>query len=176
MEVGICAATRSSATAPAVRRVQLGFTLIEMMIVVALLAILTSLAAPALSTFVASQRNKTISFDLYSSMMFARSEAIKRRSTVTVEATGGAWNNGWTVKAGAVELRTQGALNGVDLTLTPVATTSFSYGMDGRVSAPTIVGTLASVVNPDQVGKRCFTFDATGVPRSFKLASGSTCS
>jgi type IV fimbrial biogenesis protein FimT len=173
MEIGMKLSFRS--------RSSLGFTLIEMMIVVAVVAILASLAAPSLSTFVASQRVKTASFDLYSSMMFARSEAIKRRSNVYVRAKDGAlWTSGWDVStdltgSNASTLRSQGDLNGISMTLSPAATVSFYYKMDGRLSNSNIVVTLASTVNSDLAGKRCFTFDATGIPRSYKLTSGSTC-
>lgn len=159
----------------------LGFTLIELLITVALMVILASVAAPSLSAFVASQRVKTTSFDLYSSMMFARSEAIKRRSIVYVRAKDGAlWTSGWEVAtdltgSSASTLRSQGELNGIVMTLSPAATNSFSYGMDGRLSNSNIVVTLASTVNAEAAGIRCFSFDATGITRSYKLTSGTTC-
>src|SRR4051812_34722849 len=54
-----------------------GFTMTEMMVAVGIVAILTAVAAPPLLAMVAAQRVKTATFDLYSAMSYARSEAIK---------------------------------------------------------------------------------------------------
>lgn len=82
-----------------------GFTLIELLVVVALVAILQSLAAPALSGMVNSLRLTTSVNSLFSSLLLARSEAIKRNSRAVVckSATGdacitsGGWEQGWIV-------------------------------------------------------------------------------
>jgi len=82
-----------------------GFTLIELMMVVALVAILQTLAAPALSGMANSMRITTATNSLFSSLLFARSEAIKRNSRAVMcksasgdacIATGG-WEQGWIV-------------------------------------------------------------------------------
>lgn len=82
-----------------------GFTLIELMVVVALVAVLQTLAAPALSGMVNSMRLTTAVNSLFSSLLLARSEAIKRNSRVVVckSVTGvacnttGGWEQGWIV-------------------------------------------------------------------------------
>ena len=82
-----------------------GFTLIEMLVVLALAALLLSLAAPALSGMVNSTRLTTSVNALFSSLLLARSEAIKRNSRAVVckSATGnacintGSWQQGWIV-------------------------------------------------------------------------------
>lgn len=82
-----------------------GFTLIELLVVVALVVILQSLAAPAFSAMVNSMRMTTAVNSLLSSLMLARSEAIKRNSRAVVckSATGdtcittGGWEQGWIV-------------------------------------------------------------------------------
>jgi type IV fimbrial biogenesis protein FimT len=145
------------------------------MIVIALVAILSSLAAPSFKTFVAGQRVKTTSFDFYSSLTLARSEAIKRRASVQVAASASGWSGGWEVKSGSTVLFSQGPLNGVNLSPSPNAALVFS--MDGRLTDPSVVVTIESQSEPDSVGRRCLNFDATGAPRSFKLTgSGATCS
>ena len=155
-----------------------GFSLVELLIVVALAAVLASLAAPSFTNFVAAQKLKTSGFDLYSSMMYARSEAIKRRSTVYVRAKDAAsWGSGWDITAdaaGSTILRSQGALNGLSMEVTPAGTLAFSYGMDGRVSNNNLVATLTPLVNPASVGLRCMNFDAVGTPMIYK-PSGATC-
>ncbi len=82
-----------------------GFTLIELMVVVALVAVLQSLAAPALMSLANSMRLTTATNLLFSSLLLARSEAIKRNSRAVVckSATGsacittGGWEQGWIV-------------------------------------------------------------------------------
>ena len=82
-----------------------GFTLIELVMVVALVAILYSLAAPSLSGMANSMRLTTAANSLFSSLLLARSEAIKRNSRAVVckSATGdtcntsGGWEQGWIV-------------------------------------------------------------------------------
>jgi type IV fimbrial biogenesis protein FimT len=74
-----------------------GFTITETMLSVAVLAILVGLAAPGFREIILSQAVKTASFDLFSNLVVARSEAITRNTTVTVTPTGGNWANGWTI-------------------------------------------------------------------------------
>lgn len=62
-----------------------GFTLIELVVTVAVLGILTTMALPSFRSFLASQRIKTASFDLMSMITIARSEAIKRNTDVTFD-------------------------------------------------------------------------------------------
>lgn len=96
-----------------------GFSLIELMVVVALVAIFASLAAPSFSNFVSSQRVKTTAYDLATSLLLARSEALKRNQNVTVAPTDSAagWAGGWQVVAnkslGTETVATQSAASGV---------------------------------------------------------------
>lgn len=147
-----------------------GFTLIELMVVVALAAIMASLAAPSFRSFVSGQRIKTAASDFVMAAIFARSEAIKRNADVTItpvtsSATG--WKDGWTVAAGTTQLSQQQAYNGVTFSGPASAIT---YNSTGRLSATvttmTITGTDGSA--------RCVAFDLSGLPRSTKSSSG-TC-
>ena len=61
-----------------------GFTLIELLVVVALVVTLQSLAAPAFSAMVSSMRMTSAVNSLFSSLLLARSEAIKRNSRAVV--------------------------------------------------------------------------------------------
>src|SRR5258706_12971009 len=85
-----------------------GFTLLELMISIAIVGILTGLAAPALMSMIATQRIKSATFDLYAAVTYARSEAIKRNAAVTIAPVAGDFAKGYTVAAGAgtVVLRT----------------------------------------------------------------------
>jgi type IV fimbrial biogenesis protein FimT len=90
---------------PASGRFARGFTLIELMIVLAVAAVLAGVGAPAMTATVKSVQLSTSSNDLFSSLFMARSEAIKRRARVAVckSADGigcardGGWHQGWLV-------------------------------------------------------------------------------
>jgi prepilin-type N-terminal cleavage/methylation domain-containing protein len=61
-----------------------GFTLIELMVVVALVAIVIALAAPSLGNMIVMQRLRGISTQLTTDLQFARSEAVSRQDVVGV--------------------------------------------------------------------------------------------
>jgi type IV fimbrial biogenesis protein FimT len=70
-----------------------GFTLIELMVVVAITAILLAAAAPSFTSFFDKQRVKNAASQLYGDLQFARSEAVQRNRKVkiTFASTTTAW-------------------------------------------------------------------------------------
>lgn len=77
---------------------QNGFTLIELMVTVALAAILAYVAIPNLSAFVRNAELTSATNALVAAMGTARSEALKLNyNAVVVPASGNRWENGWIV-------------------------------------------------------------------------------
>jgi len=81
---------------------QHGFTLIEVMIVVAVLLIIITVAVPGMQNMVLNNRRTSVTHDLLGSLYLARSESVKRGVTVSVcptadNATCGNvdWDSGW---------------------------------------------------------------------------------
>jgi type IV fimbrial biogenesis protein FimT len=67
-----------------IRASNTGFTLIELMVVLAILAIVVAFAAPSLERFVVRNRIFNITNDLLAAINFARSEAISRNQCVSI--------------------------------------------------------------------------------------------
>ncbi|MBI1732628.1 MAG: GspH/FimT family pseudopilin [Gammaproteobacteria bacterium] len=80
------------------KRTVRGFTLIELMITIAVVGVLLGVALPSFQETMKSQRAKSVASDLHLSYLLARSEALKRSASIDMRATGGNWTQGWTVE------------------------------------------------------------------------------
>lgn len=63
-----------------------GFTLVEMMVVVAVLGIMASIAMPSFTRMIASNSVESAGNELYGLLQYARAEAVARGQRVTVSA------------------------------------------------------------------------------------------
>jgi type IV fimbrial biogenesis protein FimT len=112
-----------------------GFTLIEMLVTLAIFAVLLMIAIPSMRPFLQSQSVKNASMDINSTVALARSEAIKRNATVDVTANSATdWSRGWVVSqtAPAATIRKQPALNNIVITS---SSGSFSFDGNGRMTS-----------------------------------------
>lgn len=82
---------------------QVGFTLTEMLMTVAVLGILMSVAAPSMRAVAQNSRVTAAHNELTGALQLARSEAVKRRENISVcarstnNSCGNDWKNGWLV-------------------------------------------------------------------------------
>lgn len=102
MNNGFCAPARARPRRAGRRR---GFTLVEMMVVVALMAILLAIALPSFSNLIEKYRVEGMASALMASVSHARSEAARRGKTVTIQARSGCsgrdWSCGWDTLVGS---------------------------------------------------------------------------
>jgi type IV fimbrial biogenesis protein FimT len=91
---------QSLRTGPARAR---GVTLFELMIALAVLAILAGLALPSYREFGIRQTVTSNVNSLLGSLNTARAEAVKRGRNVALIANGGNWNAGWQIVAGKAD-------------------------------------------------------------------------
>ena len=101
------------------RTTERGFSLLEVMVVVAILAILAALAGPSFTPMIERWRVRSATEDLQSSLYFARAEAIKRGGGISVAAKDGAdWSSGWQVKSGTDVVQNTDQPTGVVVSVT----------------------------------------------------------
>lgn len=77
-----------------------GFTLLELMITIAIAGILLGVAIPSFTSIISSNRLTTYANDLVTALNLARSEAVKRGTQVTIRrisTTSAQWESGWDV-------------------------------------------------------------------------------
>ncbi len=157
---------------------QRGFTLIELMVTVALLAVLLASVGPSFRALLLDNQAATQGNAVVTSLLFARSEAIKRNAAVVMcqsdagtGCDGGDWAGGWivwadadgdaTVDAGEI-LQTQGELPASFALTATGGSTEFSFRPDGSVATADDF----LLCPPDGVGSRArqIQVDASGRP------------
>jgi len=146
-------------------------TLVELLTVLSIVAILATIAMPSLSDAMATQRLRAAGTDLMSSLLLARSEAIKRNAQVAVAPqSAGAWTSGWRVATVAADEQVDkkdSLGNRVAVTLAPA---SIVYGRNGRLTGVAAVQVeFRDADGRPGVDARCVSIDPSGLP---KLSSG----
>ncbi len=143
-----------------------GFTLVELMITLALAAILMSIGIPSFQSYMELNRLAAQSNQMVQSLNLARSEAGKRGGNVTVAPiVAGNWVQGWqvwvdtdadgAVDAGEQILLTVAALTGSSTLVSSIA--NYRYQGSGRVAASGFLTLTAS-----SGGKRTISISPTG--------------
>lgn len=149
----------------------MGFTLLELMVVLAIVAILATLAAPSFTRLVQSNTMSSAANSFLADMRYARSQSIQRGRSVVMcrsnapeasdprcdsdaGADGAGWVSGWIVfidtshdadkQANELLLRVGLPITGIDTILesTPAASTPFEFTATGRLLNPSSAASL----------------------------------
>ncbi|HEX5055903.1 MAG TPA: GspH/FimT family pseudopilin [Gammaproteobacteria bacterium] len=146
-------------------RTQSGVTLLELMIGLAVVAILGSLAAPSFREMLLSSQITTATNNFITAMAFARSEAVKRALIIRVDAIGGNWDNGWQVindNDNSIIRTFDAPANTVDVAGVPAVA---SLRFDGRgLLLGEAAGVVMSVCHSGMRGRQ-ISLSATGRPQ-----------
>lgn len=73
-----------------------GLTLIELLVTVALIAIIATVAVPSFNNLLQQHRTTSQAMQLFHSVQYARTEAVRQNATIRLSAH----NNGWCVHSG----------------------------------------------------------------------------
>lgn len=147
---------------------QRGFTIIEVMTVVAIVSVLAAVAIPNLTSMIRNAKLRGVASDLFGDMLTARSEAVKQNCNISViPTTTGTWTGGWkVVSAGSCTNASYTLVvhTGLDSDIQEVGTAStITYSSNGRVSAGTQIVVFYESTSGTQA--RCVSVDSSGVPR-----------
>ena len=142
-----------------------GFTVIEAMVVIGIIAILAGFAAPAMNQLIRTQKVRSLAYDLFADLTYARSEAIARGRNVGIGSLGGTdWGvNGWEVR----DLTTTDLLRSGSKAPDKIDFKADAGGVvfqaNGRTTG-TVSFTIAPHGSPPNDEKRCIRIAPSGKP------------
>ena len=164
-----------------------GFTLVELMIAIAILGIIATLAMPEMGRFVIQQKVSSQANEMMLSLAFARSEAIKRNASIVVipvtnASTG--WSDGGCVGPTAINdcnhanvLRTFTATSNVSITSAYLAAgaTQLIFLRDGTASGAGAITITSPKLEALGDLARCIRINFQGRPTVEKITRDEAC-
>lgn len=158
------------------RSAQTGFTLVELLITIAIAAVLMAIGVPSLTSFLADQAAAGNADEFAAAVRYSRTEAMKRGRAVTMCAStdpaanapacnAADWMTGWAITVPGTVLRVQNALRAMDSTT--AAATTLTFAANGLVTGGP--GTYTFVpVGGDRSKQRVVRVESTGRVRVCK--------
>jgi len=153
---------------------QAGFTMIELLVVMAIAAVLAAVGIPSLLDTVRSAQLRSSTSQLYDALLLARSEAVKRNAQVDVQpgttcvnpATNNtaAWTGGWNVQLASCGTILQQFPATTNMTITAVPGAGISYLPTGRISTTSASSFSFHSTKSTTIPDRCIVISPSGQP------------
>tara|TARA_R110001606_G_C15037175_1_gene611750 strand:- start:71 stop:571 length:501 start_codon:yes stop_codon:yes gene_type:complete len=112
---------------PKLKNVSSGFTLIELMVTIAVLAIIVGIAAPSISTQLANQRVKSTTATLVNALKEAKAESIIRRQNVSVIYDASTTPKKITLQANSISISSYNISEQSTISITPTTETTIVF-------------------------------------------------
>ena len=150
-----------------------GFTLVEMLVVLMIIGMLAAFGMPAMTKFLTTQAVRSASYDLFSDLIYARSEAIARGVTVTIVGNSSTnFKQGWNIRenGGNTTIRTQSARDSAITFTSSVSQITCDRNGRPQAAAEITFNIVPTETTTQDYMKRCIRLDPSGRPRSLEGA------
>ncbi len=142
-----------------------GFTLVELLITIAIMAIMMALAVPSFTQMVERNQVTTTGNDMIASIMLARSTAVTREENMAL-AKFDDWGDGWTITDTNDTVILSHRTSHPNLSITAQGsntTDSITYTAQGRTSPALVAGADYFKISLGS-SQRCINFSTSGRP------------
>lgn len=133
---------------------QQGVTLIELMIGIAIMAILLTIGLPSFNVWMQNAQIRTATEAIQNGLQLARAEAVRRNEPVSfILGTGTSWTVS-TVAAPGTAIQSRASSDGsvnVTVTVTPVGATTATFNALGRLTNPATAPTQIDLDVPTSI-------------------------
>lgn len=153
------------------RRKPRGFTLVELMIAVAVLGIMLMLAVPAMGTWLGNAAIRTNAEAISNAIQFARTEAIRRNASVsiTIDSAGTSWTINMVGDGSLVQERgADGNATKVAVTFEPAASRTLTFSGLGAITDAAPISAIkvdSTTLSAAQSREMCIMVAVSGIAR-----------
>lgn len=164
-----------------------GFTILELIMVVAIVAILAAVGLPSMRDFIRAAEVRDAATEFYAALALARSEAVKQHSVCPAplgskcvdvkRSTGSSWTGGWTVTVTDGTTNAQTTLQKMDPLSSNIAvaarqpdniattvSSDITYGSNGRVPIGELQTVIFYIAGAQAIQARCVSTGTSGSP------------